>query len=335
MGRTLRRVALIFAASSILMWQGVAAHALPDATRAARAVSYMASQQHADGSIRAFSAIGSTSDAILSIVAAGTGHAAMIKALRYLHSQTAAGNVNTTGLRAKVALALEATGQNPHGFAGHNLLDEITSTLGSDGRFGSASVLDESLAILAIEGNGQTAPESSVNWLATAQCPDGGWAYDQPYNPADDDAHCLSISSPSTDYFESDTNTTSYAVQAMESAGTAAFVANPFPFFRIIRDPVHHGWGYTWGFQTTDANSTALVIQAYKSAGKSAPKGSLIAMRALQYTACGAFAIRWNGSQRSGPDIGATIGAIPGLLHMAFPFKGAVVGNPPPTPACA
>jgi hypothetical protein len=335
MGRTLRRVALLFVASSLLVWQGAPANALTDATRAARAVSYLASQQRQDGSIRAFSAIGSTSDAILAIVAAGTGHAAMYKALTYLHSQTAAGNVNTIGLRAKVALALEATGQNPHGFAGHNLLREITSTLGSDGRFASASVLDQSLAILAIEGNDETAPVSSVNWLATAQCPDGGWAYDQPYNPTDDDAHCLSISAPATDYFESDTNTTAYVVQAQESAGTAAFVTNPFPFFRVIRDPVHLGWGYTWGFQTTDADSTALVIQAYKSAGKSAPKESLIAMRELQYAACGAFAFTWNGSKRSGPDIGATIGAVPGLLHMAFPFKGAVVGNPPATPACA
>jgi hypothetical protein len=335
MGRTLRRVALLFVASSVLVWQGAAAHALTDSTRAARAVSYMASRQRPDGSIRAFSAIGSTSDAILAIVAAGTGHAAMYKALTYLHSQTAAGNVNTIGLRAKVALALEATGRNPHGFAGHNLLGEITATLGSDGRFGSASVLDQSLAVLAIEGNAETAPEASVNWLATAQCPDGGWAYDQPYNPADDNSHCLSNSSPATDYFESDTNTTAYAVQALESAGTAAFVTNPFPFFHIFRDPVHLGWGYTWGFQTTDADSTALVIQAYKSAGYSAPKGSLIAMRALQYSACGAFAFTWTGSKRSGPDIGATIGAVPGLLHKPFPYKGAVIGNPPATPACA
>jgi hypothetical protein len=334
MGLTLRRVALLFVASSILLWQGGPASALSDATRADRAVGYMASQQHRDGSVRAFSAIGSTSDAILSIVAAGTGHHAMLKALGYLHSQTVAGHVNTIGLRAKVALALEAAGRNPHSYAGHDLLGEITSTLGIDGRFGSASVLDQSLAILSIQGNGDTAPMSAVNWLTGAQCPDGGWAYDQPYNPADDDSHCLSTSSPSTDYFESDTNTTAYAIQALESAGTSAFGVNPFPFFTVLRDPAHHGWGYTWGFQTTDADSTALVIQAYKAAGKSAPTGSLIALRALQYARCGAFAFTWNGSRRSGPDIEATIGAVPGVLHKAFPYKGAVVGDPPATPAC-
>ena len=32
-----------------------------------------------------------------------------------------------------------------------------------------------------------------------------------------------------------------------------------------------HGWGYTWGFETTDANSTALVIQAYAAAGTPVP----------------------------------------------------------------
>ena len=335
MGPTLRRIAVVFVAASILIWQGAAAFAVSDATRADRAVGYMASQQYPDGSIRAFSAIGSTSDAILSMVAAGTGHGAMLEALRYLHAQTAAGNVNTIGLRGKVVLALEATGRNPHAYAGHDLLREITSTLGPDGRFGSASVLDQSLAILSIEGNGETAAESAVTWLAVAQCPDGGWAYDQPYNAADDDAHCLSISSPSTDYFESDTNTSSYAVQALEAAGTVAFAVNPFPFFTVLRDPVHHGWGYTWGFQTTDSDSTALVIQAFISAGRSAPKGSLVALRALQYAACGAFAFTWNGTHRSGPDMGATVGAVPGLLHKAFPFKGAVAGNPAATPACA
>jgi hypothetical protein len=269
------------------------------------------------------------------MAAAGTGHRAMLKSLRYLHAQTAAGNINTIGLRAKVALALEATGRNPHAYAGHDLLGEITSTLGLDGRFGSAGVLDQSLAILAVEGNGETSAESAVTWLASAQCPDGGWAYDQPYNAADDDAHCLSISSPSTDYFESDTNTSSYAIQALESAGTASFTVNPFPFFTVLRDPVHHGWGYTWGFQTTDADSTALVIQAFISGGRSAPKGSLVALRALQYAACGAFAFTWNGTHRSGPDMGATVGAVPGLLHKAFPFKGAVVKEAPVTPACA
>ena len=233
-----------------------------------------------------------------------------------------------------MALALEATGRNPHAYAGHDLLAEITSALGSDGHLATASVLDQALAILAIRGNGETAPASAVDWLAAAQCPDGGWAYDKPYDPADDDVHCLSVSSPATDYFESDTNTTSYAVQALESGGIAAFGVNPFPFFRAIRDAVHAGWGYTWGFQTTDANSTALVIQAYVSASRRSPKGSLIALRALQYTTCGAFAFTWHGSRRSGPDIGATIGAIPGLLRKALPFKGTVVGDPAIRPAC-
>ena len=90
MGRTLRRVTLLFVAASMVLSQGGKALAVPDPGRADRAVRYMASQQSPDGSINAFSPIGSTSDAILAIVAAGTGHSAMMKALRFIHAQAVA-----------------------------------------------------------------------------------------------------------------------------------------------------------------------------------------------------------------------------------------------------
>jgi hypothetical protein len=338
MGRTLRRVSLVLlvvliAAISITMLPGTAL-ALTDAVRADRAVGYLASKQQSNGSIPAFSPIGSTADAVLAIVAAGTGRDTMLKALGYLHAQVTAGNVNTIGLRAKVAMAVEATGRDPRNYAGHNLLREIRSTIGSNGRFDTASVFDESLALLALEGAGATPPATAVAWLAGAQCPDGGWQYDEPYVPFADDAHCLSTVSPGTDYFESDTNTTAYAVQALEAAGTTSFTHHPFAFFTSLRDLTHGGWVYTWGYTTTDANSTGLVLQAYRAAKKTVPTGALGAIRALQYSACGAFAYSWNGSARTGADTGATVGAVPGLLLRAFPYGGTVTGNALITPAC-
>ena len=344
MGPTLRRVSALLlmvaiavastATASLASSTAVAA-AQTDPGRAGRAVGYMAAQQRPNGSIPAFSPIGSTADAILAFVAAGTGRDAMLSALGYLHAKVAAGKVSTIGLLSKVSMAVAATGRDPRKYAGHNLLREIRSTRDAHGRFGSASVLDESLAILAIEGAGAVPPPSAMAWLASAECPDGGWQFDEPYNPATDDIHCLSTISPGTDFFQSDTNTTSYAVQAMEAAGSASFAYHPFAFFRSLRDPVHGGWGYTAGFTTTDANSTSLVVQAFASAGKRAPSGSLAALRALQYAACGAFAYSWNGSARSGPDIGATIGAVPGLLRRPFPYIAKVKTNPPVTPPCA
>jgi hypothetical protein len=338
MGPTLRRVSvslLIVAVATVSSASTAAvARAQTDARRADRAVGFIAAQQRANGSIPAFSRIGSTADAILAFVAAGTGHATMLRALGYLHAKVLAGKVNTIGLLSKVSMAVAATNRNPRRYARHDLLREIRSTRAVDGRFGSASVLDESLAILAIEGAGASAPPSALGWLASAECPDGGWQFDEPYNPATDDIHCLSTVSPGTDFFESDTNTTGYAVQALEAAGRTSFPYHPLAFFHSLRDRIHGGWGYTAGFTTTDANSTSLVIQAYLAAGKRAPSGSLAALRALQYSACGAFAYSWNGSARSGPDLGATIGALPGLLLRPFPYTGMETGDALVTPAC-
>jgi hypothetical protein len=305
-----------------------------DVGRADRAVGFMAAQQRPNGSIPAFSPVGSTSDAVLAFVAAGTGRDAMLSALGYLHARVAAGKVSTVGLLSKVTMAVAAAGRDPRRFARHDLLREIRSTRDANGRFGTASVLDQSLAILAIEGAGVSPPTPALDWLASAECPDGGWQFDQPYDPASDDIHCLSKASPGTDFFESDTNTTGYAVQALEAAGRSSFTHHPLAFFSSLRDRVHGGWGYTAGFTTTDANSTSLVIQAYLAAGKRTPAGSLAALRALQYPECGAFAYSWNGSVRTGPDIGATIGAVPGLLLRPFPLTGDVTGDAPVTPAC-
>ena len=74
----------------------------------------------------------------------------------------------------------------------------------------------------------------------------------------------MSTVRPTKDFFDSDTNTTSYVDPGVDAAGGATFATDPFAFFDAIRDGQRHGWGYTWGFQTTDANSTALVIQAYR-----------------------------------------------------------------------
>lgn len=339
MGPTLRRVfasllAVAMTALSIASSPAVA-HAQTDARRAANAIGFMAAQQRPNGSIPAFSPIGSTSDAILAFVAAGTGRDAMVGALGYLHAKVAADKVKTIGLLSKVTMAVAAAGKDPRRYARHNLLREIRLTRDVDGRFGTASVLDQSLAILAIEAAGASPPPTALDWLVGAECPDGGWQFDEPYNPATDDAHCLSTVSPGADFFESDTNTTSYAVQALETAGRTSFPHHPLAFFSTLRDRVHGGWGYTTGFTTTDANSTSLVIQAYLAAGKRAPSGSLAALRALQYPACGAFAYSWNGSVRTGPDIGATIGAVPGLLGRTFPLTGDVIGDALVTPACA
>lgn len=334
MFRILRRTAVPLLMTTLVVGTSTAASAVSDRARAAGGAAYLVSQQQPDGSIPAFSPIGSTADAVMAFVSAGVGRGAMLKAIGYLRDQTQAGNVDTIGLRAKVVLALEAANRgDPRNFGGHNLLMEIGSTLGPDGRFGDAPVLEDALAVLAVVAAGVPVPASASNWLLEAQCPDGGWAYDEPYDPLTDDDHCHS---GSLDFFDSDSNTTSYAVQALIAAGDQGWSASPFAYFATVRDPVHGGWSYSAAFVATDANSTALVLQAHAARGFPTQATGLEALRQLQHTDCGAWAYTWDGDTIGPPDVGATIGAIPGIRLDPLPIApGTVRVGVPALPDCA
>ena len=78
MGPTLRRVTVSLLMLGVLAWFAPPAGASSAATRTdtdrvRSAIGYLATQQKANGSIPAFSPLGSTSDAVLTIVAAGIG----------------------------------------------------------------------------------------------------------------------------------------------------------------------------------------------------------------------------------------------------------------------
>ncbi len=163
----------------------------------------------------------------------------------FLTAQVEAGNVDTIGLQAKVALAASAAGRDPRDFGGTNLIDPIRAAIGDDGHIGDTAVFDQALAVLALETAG--APRvSTTTWLLGAQCPDGGWAYDAPYDAATDDEHCFD--GTDTDFFSSDTNTTAYVMQALEYGNRDDYAVDPFTYFADVRDPDRGGWGYTGGF---------------------------------------------------------------------------------------
>jgi hypothetical protein len=325
-----------------IAFTGSASAVLGNHDRAVKATGFIAAEQKSNGSIPAFSPIGSTADAVVSLVAAGRGPTQIRKGLNYLSRQTAQGKVTEVGVEAKVVMAAVAGGRNPRSFGGVNLVQAIANTEQPDGQYFDAAsfsaVFDDALAMLALEAAGETPSTDAQQWLLAAQCGDGGWQYDAP--PAiGEDEHCFTGDAGS-DFSESDTNTTSYAVQALESAGSPSFTHDPFAFFDAIRDTGFDGWGYTWGFQTTDTNSTALVLQAYASAGEAMPTGGMTALRALQDLHCGAFSYSWTddghgGFMRTAPDVGATIGGVMGLLQEPLPVAGApVTKNTPTTPAC-
>lgn len=314
-----------------------------DVNRARMAAGYLASRQcrgadepreleqvcAADddrGAIIAFSPIGSTADAVASLIAARTGQRVINRAVGYLRDKTAGGEVlgdPDVGLRGKVVLAVVAAGRNPRDFGGVDLVASITDLEQPDGRYGpTTEVFSQATMLLALVAAQEPPSAAAVQWLKDAQCGDGGWQFDEPSGPADD-GHC---SLGAEDFTTTDSNTTSLALQAL-AALTEEPAINPFPFLRSLRDPDedHRGWGFTAGFTTTDANSTALVIQAYVADERRVPRGGLGALRGLQYKLCGknhaALAFTYDDTgKRTGPDVGATIAAIPGLLKRAFPI---------------
>jgi len=337
-----RRTKLVVMGVAIALVAGATpAPAAPSSTRRARlAARYIANQQAPDGSIAFFSSIGSTADAVLAFVAARRGAGAAEDALDYLRSQTASPDsegemVDTVGEKAKVALAAVAGGRDPRDFGGRNLVGEIRSVQRKGGRYGRAtSVFDQALAILALEAAGAPGSRRAARWLAGAQCRDGGWQFDRPAQAAEN-RHCST--GEDDDFFASDTNTTSYALMALE-AKRARVDSSPFRFLRRARDERKGGWGYDRS-SITDANSSALVLQAYAAKDRTPPRGARSALRDLQFRLCGrragAFAFTWvpragGGLERDGRNLGATIGAVLGLLERPLPLGPFELTRPAP-----
>lgn len=308
--------------------------------RARVAVRYITSNQNDDGSLPAFSKVGSTADAVLAFVAARRGERASERALDYLAAQVQnpdsdAEAVDTVGERAKVILAATAGARNPRSFGGRNLVREIKVLQRPNGHYGrDTPVFDQALAILSLDSASAQRSRRAARWLADAQCNDGGWQFDEPARRRDN-RHCNDGSD--TDFFKSDTNTTSYAVQAL-GVNRARLERSPFKFFRRARDDAKGGWGYERK-TLTDANSTALVLQAYAAKERRRPRSSLGALKKLQYKLCGdkggAFAFTYSprpggGLKRSGRDLGATIGGVLGLLRRPLPISSFDVDKPAP-----
>lgn len=364
--RSTRRFLALLSAAILLM--GTASAATPLERRARLGVRYLVRHQEPSGAVVAFSQIGSTADAVASMVAARRAPDAIADALAFLEARL--GDIdseppaNQIGLRAKVVLAVVAAGGAPRDFGGHNLVQEIASSEQSDGRYGAETpVFGHALAVLALTVAGEQASAQAVDWLLAAQCRDGGWEYQDPSSSAVDD-HCHNGSDD--DFFLSDTNTTSLAVQALAASESAEQpVYDPFAFFDAARDDYKHGWVYdpsakctpqTFGREfcmLTDANSTAMVIQAYAALGRPVPARAVGALKGLQYKVCGraagAFAVTWevaDGDVRRVPTrakarggdpgvVGATIAGILGLLQQPLPVPAVDVTRPAPrAPTC-
>jgi prenyltransferase beta subunit len=295
------------------------------------ALDYLKTQQNTDGGFGSGfgpeSTAGSTADAVHAIVAAGGDPAAFDQdgnsPLSYLAEQAA--TVDNAGDLAKVILAVVATGENPRAFGGVDSVARLEGMAGSDGLLMTANdtFFSHILAVLALASVERPLPDGAVAAIVDAQQESGAWAWD---------------GSAGTD---ADTNTTAFAVQALVAAGEAAdseAVSKALDYYRSIQN-ADGGWPYQnpSSFGTdTDANSTAVTIQALIAAGQD-PAGwttdedgdPVSTLEAFQNES-GAFA--W---QAAMPDdnLLATVQALPALAGQAFPLATMQVGEAAAAPA--
>ena len=210
---------------------------------------------------------GETADAILSIDAAGVAQQAAKRATKWLEKDATnyAGSMPNIypGSAAKLLLVAEAQHVNPQSFGSLDLIGAIVGDEGAGGAspgeyqnpgdltYGS-SVLDQSLAVLALANTVDTAGQPSANavaFLAGQQCTDGAFQIAIRANTSTD---CAAT--------DEDVDTTAYAIQALVAAGHRGSVATALHWLGTVRNS-DGGWGETKGAKS-EANSTAIVLEA-------------------------------------------------------------------------
>lgn len=178
--------------------------ATPSATPAQRAAAYVVSQlkdgNHVEVSYGTdfFPDLGQTSDVALGLAASNSQTAALNRVLTYLDTNASAyvhgvgdggtpggdGKSNYAGPTGKLALVAQVTGKDPSSFGGIDLISELRGLMDNAGRYRDDSEfgdysnpLGQAFDILALErGTSVGAPQVAVDYLVTAQCPDGGFA---------------------------------------------------------------------------------------------------------------------------------------------------------------
>ncbi|HET9661297.1 MAG TPA: prenyltransferase/squalene oxidase repeat-containing protein [Thermomicrobiales bacterium] len=287
-----------------------------------KAIVWLLDQQQPDGGFAGFSGEsdpGATIDAIFAMVAAQSigVNADTETAVNYLESgdlalvyaQTSAGSA------AKLALALAATGNDPHDFTAVDPLSivEVGAGLGMIG----LGPYDHAFGILALAATDTPVPQLAIDTARDSQIEDGSWAFDGTLTAG-----------------AGDTNTTAMMVQALVAAGVSSELVTDATDYLISSQNDDGGFPYQPGAES-DANSTALAIQALIAANEANHADELqeaqTALAGMQNES-GAFHY-----MASVPDDNAyaTAQAIPALAGVAFPLPVAtpVLATPEGTPA--
>jgi hypothetical protein len=297
-----RLISVVILAGSLAWPVAAAAQAPADPLQAAAA--WLRTQQQADGGFSNGFVAGSdpatTADAVLAIVAAGEDPSVWIAGgtspMDSLQGAVSSGEVAGPGAFAKVTLAVVASGADPRSFGGMDLIAEILEGYSSASGLFGAGPYDSALAIQALEAAGEPVPGGVIAGLLATRLADGTYSFN-----GDQTAGA------------GDSNTTAVAVMALIAAGASDEIAPSLAYFRSVQNE-DGGWTYqkpsAFG-EATDANSTALVIQALAAAGEdlaawSSPEEALLALQVPS----GAFIYN---AANSSENLLATVQALPAL----------------------
>lgn len=299
-----------------------------------------------------------TAYAVLGLHAAGVGRTAASKAMGFLETDLgaiSAGGSDDPGVLAEFIVAAHTSGVDPYHFGGNGVANNLVARLvatsrssGPDaGLFGSQDpsfdgAFRQGLALAALKAAG--VPKSrlvvarGIGWLARQQCANGLW---ESYR-SDTATACLPAD-PST-FTGPDTNSTSLAVQGLAVYGDHPREAGAL--FQLHSIQSSDG-GYPFvaaGGQSSDPDSTALVIQALIAEGQNpasatwATSGSTPFMALASYqrgctaAASDRGAFFFPGS--STPNIIATVQAVPAAAGKAIPVAPTTLSTAQPTMTC-
>jgi hypothetical protein len=259
--------------------------------------------------------------------------------------------VDEPGALAYVILAAQAMGENPKAFGGTSTVNDLVKrlldtqrTTGPDaGLFGSEDptydgAFRQGLSLMALANQG-TANPAGVTWLQNQQCGDGGW-----------EAYRSNLGTPcprpDPDTFTGpDTNSTALATEGLvaQKAVHAGENADITSFFESAQNP-DGGFGLIGtSSQSPDPDSTGEVIQALVALGQ-LTNAAFTQTGGTPVTALGTFQLGCSAkaSHRGayvfpggkGPNMVATLQAVPGAAEVAFPLKAQTLQPGLPKMTC-
>jgi hypothetical protein len=202
--------------------------------------------------------LGATTEVMLAAAAAGQDCSTWLSPagnspLDYLVTQVKQSAVKDAAGLSRTVLAAVATGQDPRNFGGKDLVQALLAAQDkTTSRFGD-SLYAHAYAMLALHNAGEPVPQSAIDLLKTQIADDGAWSLFGGPTPG-----------------LADTNTTALAMQALVAVGELDAAHSALAYLQRMQN-TDGGFPYQkpsdWGTDT-DANSTAVVLQALYAFGE-------------------------------------------------------------------